>query len=286
MSGGSFIISDNLASVSPARIRLAQALLPVTGRAAVAIDILEREMPQVLRLNFPAGPSGDPWVVVALCNWEDKVADSSSAWAPLLRPLLQADGSGNGEGDVHRLHVHAFEFWFSQYDDHHAEICPHHHWDSILIPGLGLLRAAAVPPHSARLYALRIFTPDRPQYIGSDLHFSCGMEVSSLRWWEEERSGSRVVVVDLAVDAGNVLTITHYVWLSLPGAKELLPPTEGVKVSSAFSSASVWKIATPPGDSRRFRFRVEYENKGDKLAPCPYPALPENGSGASNSSGH
>jgi hypothetical protein len=43
------------------------------------------------------------------------------------------------------------------------------------------IRFPAVPTHSAHLYCLRPLTRDSAQYIGSNLHFTCGNEVKSFR---------------------------------------------------------------------------------------------------------
>ena len=59
MSGGSFILSDDLIQVSSGkqsmhmRRRLLQQLLPITGTAAVAVDALGRDIPEILRLCAP-----------------------------------------------------------------------------------------------------------------------------------------------------------------------------------------------------------------------------------------
>jgi len=167
------------------------------------------------------------------------------------------------EGSSHRLHVHSLEFWGGDYHTHLAEVHPHRHVDSFLLPALRLLKAPRIPPHSARLFAVRPVKADRPQYLGSDVHFSCGMEVESFKWWKEERvKGGVVVVVDLVIDAGKVLATTHFVWLSLPGAKKLRPPVDAEKVGSGgvvVGGMSVWKITAPPGESRYFKIHVEYE---------------------------
>lgn len=47
LCGGSFLISDDLDSVNPRRLRIAQVLLPVTGKSAVPLDLLEKEIPEV-----------------------------------------------------------------------------------------------------------------------------------------------------------------------------------------------------------------------------------------------
>ena len=50
--GGSFIISDDLATVSPGRMRVAQQLLPASNISAVPLDLLDKEMPELLRLQL------------------------------------------------------------------------------------------------------------------------------------------------------------------------------------------------------------------------------------------
>lgn len=52
LSGGSLIISDDLEQVSDARLRIVQQLLPPTNCAAVAVDLLERQMPEIFRLEM------------------------------------------------------------------------------------------------------------------------------------------------------------------------------------------------------------------------------------------
>ena len=51
-SGGTFIISDDLECVSVDRMKLAMKLLPPTNIAAVPLDLLVREIPEILRLNL------------------------------------------------------------------------------------------------------------------------------------------------------------------------------------------------------------------------------------------
>ena len=57
MSGGSLIISDNLDAISARRLRIAQQLLPPTDVAAVALDLLERETPELLCLQLQSSHS-------------------------------------------------------------------------------------------------------------------------------------------------------------------------------------------------------------------------------------
>jgi hypothetical protein len=52
LSGGSLIISDDLQMISPERFRIAQQLLPPARDAAVAVDLLERETPELFRMQL------------------------------------------------------------------------------------------------------------------------------------------------------------------------------------------------------------------------------------------
>ncbi len=224
LSGGSFLVSDDLESVSRRRMRVAQAMLPVTGKAAVALDLLDREVPEVLRLAMPgrAGAACDDWVVVGLCNWTDSQKETAYPWKALLRPLLEG-GSPHGP-----LTVHVLEFWTSEYFQVRLDLAA--------TPGAVMSNAtlshgaggAGVLPHSARMYAVRVEPRDeggvssplrRPRYLGSDVHFTCGWELSSLEWSEEESHGTRRVVVRVAVDAGKEVDGSlHHIWVKLPGS--------------------------------------------------------------------
>jgi hypothetical protein len=251
LSGGSFLLSDDLGSVSRPRIRVAQALLPVTGQAAVALDLLEKEMPEVLRLAFTSRGTGgnggdDEWALVALCNWADARRDTAHPWAAILGPLLAS-------GRPHRqpLALHVLEFWTSEYFHVRLDLdaTPDAAMDTRQLgpgaaPARGAGGAGGILPHSARLYAVRI---DRgggqPQYLGADVHFSCGREVTLLEWEETEAAAEgkkngggggggsvaassgrkrkrRVMEVRLEVDAGKAVEGgLHHVWLQLPGSQ-------------------------------------------------------------------
>lgn len=250
LSGGSFLVSDDLSSVSRPRLRLAQAMLPVTGRAAVALDLLDREMPEVLRLAFHSNTSNasasasssggddgyddDAWVLVALCNWTDSRKDTAHPWASLLRPLLPAHPTPHKQPPL-RLHV--LEFWTSQY--FHAALdlaaTPDAAMDTRRFGADGAAAGGArgaggVLPHSARLYAVRVDRgAGRLQYLGADVHFSCGRELTRLAWKEAEKATEgdgesrkrkrRVMEVRVAVDAGKeVEGGQHHIWLQLPGS--------------------------------------------------------------------
>ncbi len=52
LSGGSILISDDLAKISSKRFRLMQQLLPPTNTAATAVDLMDKETPELFRIVF------------------------------------------------------------------------------------------------------------------------------------------------------------------------------------------------------------------------------------------
>lgn len=68
LCGGPFIISDHMASVSSKRMRIAKQLLPPTGLAAIPIDLLDKEIPEILRLEMSApglvGAASSSWTLL------------------------------------------------------------------------------------------------------------------------------------------------------------------------------------------------------------------------------
>lgn len=185
LSGGSFLVSDDLESVSRSRMRVAQAMLPVTGRAAVALDVLECEMPEVLRLHMEereeeqegrsaGGLDGlphphrreqqSPWVLVGLCNWGDSKKEVTYPWKALLRPLLpgasgiRSSSSSGGVvgGATGPLTLHVLEFWTSEYFQVRLDLnaTPDAVMSTAALSHLTV--GGGVLPHSARLYAVRI----------------------------------------------------------------------------------------------------------------------------------
>ena len=64
LSGGPLVISDDLTEVSTARRRIIQQIIPPIGKAAIPLDILDREMPELLQLQMKG------WTLFGICNWE------------------------------------------------------------------------------------------------------------------------------------------------------------------------------------------------------------------------
>ena len=82
LSGGSFILSDDLVNVPVHRLRVAQQLLPTTNLSCVSVDSREREMPELLRLSLSRGEDAlggydgndgaSSWTLFATCYWSER----------------------------------------------------------------------------------------------------------------------------------------------------------------------------------------------------------------------
>lgn len=59
LSGGSLIVSDDLDKVSPSRIKLLAKLLPPSNQAAIAIDLMEKEIPELFRMKMTKAQAKD-----------------------------------------------------------------------------------------------------------------------------------------------------------------------------------------------------------------------------------
>ena len=155
LTGGSLLVSDDLPALPADRLAIAQALLPVIGQRARVLDLLKTDFPAMLRVDLE-GPEG-PWHLLAKFNWESSPRDL-------------AFSSEEYQLDPHQSYW-LREFWTGQ---------------------LGLLKAdrsltfAKVPAHGVAVVAARAFDPQKPTYLGSNLHLAQGLEISG--WQESEKA--------------------------------------------------------------------------------------------------
>ena len=258
----------------------------------------------------------DDWVVLGDCNWGD-YTKSNIITANYLH--LHTDTKGLSEGsegmpvsspsdtadfeDYYILHI--LEFWSSSYGYRVMKSNKSNMStvDSSLggQPGvrgaqvLGMdedLQLGAVSPHTAKLYALRL-TQDpcsTPQYIGSNLHFTCGQEVKSFSFvlgpkraldsdgLVPEYSNSCVIAFEHC--SVRCEKWTGYVWLYLPHTKGLSEHPEGTGDEDAHDEGRDGDGDGDGGDSRdtgrgRGRGRGRVPLVGGSLAGCEGPSLVE-----------
>ncbi len=143
LTGGSLLLSDHLPDLPEDRKRILQALLPIIDRAPQVIDWLDNATPQRLRMDL-SNSTGD-WHILAQFNWTDQTRE---------RPFRAK------EFHLEEHSYYAREFWSGRYFPD--------------LEGTTL----DLSPHGVALLAVRKHSPHAPQYLGSDLHISQGLEVS------------------------------------------------------------------------------------------------------------
>ena len=149
LSGGALLLSDDMSKLSEERLRIAQSLLPVLPPNPEILDLFEKTMPSQMRqvMQTPAGERQ----VIALFNWSGEPRD--------LELNLK---TFKLEGQTWLMR----EFWTGEW----AELDVNYVF-------------RAVPAHGVRLLTLSPL--QKIAYLGSDLHSSQGIELSS---WKETRS--------------------------------------------------------------------------------------------------
>ena len=221
LSAGALIFSDRPEDLTGARLAILQALLPPLPRAAVAADLLLHEVPTQLVLPLTQAdlplpgctPLGE-WWLVAFFNWSNQQAVPGSGGAA-LGFLLEAAESTDAPLPVSvrkpaipaapAATWHVFNFWEGSY------------WRLSDNDATAMLQPPPVPPRCCSLLAIRRVMPDGAgaQYIGSNVHCSCGLEV---RLWHQTSStaASSSSVLEFALGTGRAVT-APLVWLYLPG---------------------------------------------------------------------
>jgi alpha-galactosidase len=160
LSGGMFMVSDDMTTLSEERRKIIEKVMPLeVGSAKWEVrsgrleirDWFESEMPGHLEVKMN-GAVGE-WKVVGLFNWSERKT----------KKQLKVEGES-----------HVWDFWNQTYARAGAETA----------------FEVELAPHSGRLLAVRRAIR-APQFVGSSLHFSQGLEI--LEWDGTERS-LRVVV--------------------------------------------------------------------------------------------
>mmetsp|Transcript_6450 Transcript_6450/g.10487 ORF Transcript_6450/g.10487 Transcript_6450/m.10487 type:complete len:1168 (+) Transcript_6450:171-3674(+) len=287
MTGGMFLLSDDMEKVSDARLSIARKIFPLTGVTAVPLDLhssMNCGMPSVLRLwctekniaiddidahSFevnvtsrvlreqasklqtevgwsPRNNSIDPysrerscffvapglgsWTVASLSNWKPHSTTMSVSFAALVAHSIQdfaamgapkdSISSKFGLGEKSENGYHVFSFWSSEY-----VWIPH----ETLVDNSPLVKK--LESHQTEIFHIKPADPTSCQYIGSDLHFSCGFEVASFE------AGAKRVLIELK----NNYAKKGSVYLYLPDGKKFDNAT--VEVNGTASSMEV--IARP-----------------------------------------
>lgn len=154
------------------------------------------------------------WTVISLSNWHDKPRimeiphlavepPPTSGWGTLTTSTASVQESSKSSSDDPGYHV--FCFWSGKYNWIALDDTKHDHGKPDE-PVSALRRLLG--PHETEIFHIRPVTPGIPQYVGSDLHFSCGHEVLSFL---VHPSPTNKVEVQLKTDLNRVGHIFLYI---------------------------------------------------------------------------
>jgi alpha-galactosidase len=150
LSGGMFLVSDNMTRLKAERQRYIAPLLPVLNVSARAADWMSTSMPEILTLPLTGAGALGNWWIVGLFNWNDYYHDCLFDWQTVLKLDPTAE-------------YFVSDFWEQRY------------WK---LKGSDPLFFQTVPPHGANLVAVRPVTVE-PMLVASTFHFSQGREFST-----------------------------------------------------------------------------------------------------------
>ena len=185
------------------------------------------------------------WTIVSLSNWSDQSTILQVPPAALLPPPLtvfddaQEDSfwrttSPQQQSDEGRHGFHVWSFWSSRYtwlpprslNDDTAS-------DNDSYDTTHLRRR--LEAHETEIFHVKAVTPDLPQYIGSDLHFSCGKEV---QYFTVRREKPHVINLQLQTSLHRV----GHVWVYLPVTRTDHVRVVQANVGDDNGSGSTWTV--------------------------------------------
>ncbi len=157
MSGGTYLLSDDLNLLADERLQLAASLFPPIDGRLVVLDWFDAANPSRARVDLD-GAAGS-WQLLAYFNWEDH---------PISLSLNLADYHLTPEKP----------YWVRSFWDQKTALVQ----DGCYV----ITRLAA---HGAALLAVRPVHTGQPQYLGGNLHISQGVEVTA---WQGKRDQVRL----------------------------------------------------------------------------------------------
>jgi alpha-galactosidase len=146
LTGGSMILSDDLAGLEEDRLQLLKSLLPPIGERPHIIDWFDRHTPSKLQLDL-TGPAGR-WHILGLFNWGESPAD---------------------------LSLDLGDFFLNPQQEHFASSF----WENRIYRIDGMHTFHSIPAHGGIVAAIRPVIDRKPAYLGGNLHISQGLEVTA-----------------------------------------------------------------------------------------------------------
>lgn len=215
LTGGSLFLSDDLSRLPPERLRIAQALLPLIGKAPHMLDWFDSSTPFRVQLDLEG--SLGKWHLIGLFNWSE-------------HPKNMMLDLNDFYIDTTKIY-HIRSFWNGNIYRAPADGS-----------NLKALDLGMVPSHGSNLLALHRHLPGKPQYIGGDLHVSQGMEVASWEWAPgiiDQEQGKITGRLSLRLERPG--KAHGKIYLSLPGVP-LHATLNGLSVSWSVESSGTYSL--------------------------------------------
>ncbi len=160
LSSGLILISDNLNKIPAERVGWFQRLLPPTGISALPADLMERKTPEIFFKYINPASFADG-VLVSVTNFDKKAKTIT-----LDLGLFGLEPSQS---------YHIYEFWSEEYLGRKT--------------GNEVLTLEKIPPHDHRYLIIKLFTPEVPQIVSTNLHINQGtLEIQDLTFNKEAKT--------------------------------------------------------------------------------------------------
>mmetsp|Transcript_24647 Transcript_24647/g.57861 ORF Transcript_24647/g.57861 Transcript_24647/m.57861 type:complete len:1092 (+) Transcript_24647:138-3413(+) len=177
------------------------------------------------------------WTVISLSNWSDVPKDMRIPRLAIISPSETGWGSHENESASEEKSdridnkggYHVFSAWSGRY--RHLSFKGSNRNDPYPIK-------QRMIAHETEIFHIRKVTPSKPQYIGSDIHFSCGYEVLSFDTFSSPNGNN------VAIRLKTELKRTGHVFLFVP-----IVDTSHVNVMQAGKSAR-WSVISNVPDER------------------------------------
>jgi alpha-galactosidase len=164
-----------LPALQAERLEIVKALLPPIGKRAQVLDWLDSRTPSRIKLSLSGAI--DTWTLLAMLNWEDHPISLS----------FTPEGFQLAPDQTYWLR----EFWTGEISQMSSD---------------SPFTARDVPAHGVRVLAICPYNPEQPAYLGSDIHFSQGMEIGE---WSVKEG-------EITIEIGLDRKITGTLYLYLP----------------------------------------------------------------------
>jgi len=305
MTGGMLLLSDDILKLSPERFEIVSKISPISRAVGRPLDLhcsYDNSIPSLLQLwcseethdtvayeteslcsirtgelrNCVSVCSGlGRWTIVSLSNWLEVDAVVSAPFSSLLYDASAETGLPPSSSSHHEnTGYHVFAFWSSKYVWVPAsKRSTHNRQSSTSSQKL----SKRLGPHESEIFHIKPVNSSKAQYIGSDLHYTCGHEVESFEQMLEQGDGSSNYVA-ITIKQGSAAR-SGKIFMYIPVANSTTKfsarieeaPLE-VKVVARIPSSS--SSSPPPAAGQLagcvIRVRCEFE-KASNLRP---PALP------------